>query len=143
MSNALTGSEEMKTPSIRIHADLLDEFDEWVEQSDHSDRSKAVRALMRDAMGGTPADDLMPLDPPYDELLADAYRRLCRAAYPDGFVRKDTARRVCSGGAENLSKQEVPGMVLHPLRKRGYLRLQGDSFVIGKHTKWKIVGWDD
>lgn len=128
----------MKRPSIRMHEDLLEEFDEWVEHSDHDSRSKAVRALIRDAVE-SPPDTQTPLQPPTEERLAAAYRKLCLAASRDGIVKHETAIRICAGGSENLSKGEVTDLVLRPLQRRGYLTREGNLY--GEHA-WRIVRWD-
>jgi len=142
MGNQLAGSEKMKRPSIRVHENLLDEFDEWVDQSEYDGRSAAVRAFMKQATGGTP-EGLTPLQPPTEDRLADAYRNLCKAGYPNGKVREQTALRLCSGGPNGIEKSEVPHMVLHPLRRRGYLqRWNGHPGQRTPQVVWEIVGWD-
>jgi len=139
--NTLAGVEKMKRPSIRVHEDDLEAFDEWVENSEYADRTKALRGLMREAANGRPSSDLMPLVPPSEERLAVAYRKLCQAAYPNGIVQPSTAERVAANGPENLSKQEVLPLVLRPLDERGYLNQLTDP-VYGR-TAWRIVGWED
>lgn len=144
VGNQLAGADKSVTRSIRGPEDLFDDFDEWVEASDFEDRSKAVRALMRDAMGGAPQSDLMPLRPPKEEALAGAYRRLCRAAYPDGQVRESIAKRVAvRGHPDNLSGEDAVPLVLAPLRRRGYLqRRTGHAAQRRPLTVWAIVGWE-
>lgn len=145
MGNQLAGAERSVTRSIRGPEGLFDEFDEWIESSDYDDRSKAIRAFMKDAIGGAPESDLTPLEPPREEPLADAYRRLCRAGYPDGKVRKTVAERVAvKGHPENLGTDDAPALVLHPLRRRGYLRCwNGHPAQRTPLTVWEIVGWDE
>jgi len=141
--NKLKGESEMKTPSLRVQEDLLAEFDEWAEEN-HGSRSKAMRAFMRDAVGGgVEAEDLTPLQPPREDLLAESYRKLCafcrRSGSTSGIVQDDTARRLCSGGSESLSKEDADTSVLRPLQRRGYLRRL--SNVYGE-SSWKLIGWD-
>lgn len=69
--------------------------------------------------------------------------RLCRAAYLNGRVRDEIALRVASGGTDALSKQEVPHLILYPLRRRDYLQRQGDiTDWTSRLTVWKIVNWN-
>lgn len=142
--NDLPGSEKMKSPSVRIHEDDLEAFDEWVSESDRfQNRSHAIRHLMKDAAQGNSVDpDATPLVPPTEEILRDAYVRLCQhcslVGKTDGVVSDKTAKRVVSGGSHNLSKDEVFGNVLRPLAKRGYIRQKSNVY---GHTAWKIVGY--
>lgn len=140
--NKLYGADERKTPSFSISADKLADFDEWVEKSDRFDsRAEALRTLMTQATGGQPIDDLTPREPPHDDMLAAAYRKLCRAGYPNGYIKQETALRVCSNGPKNLSKKEVPYLVLRPLENRGYVKQESDP-IFGT-TSWYIHGWEE
>lgn len=145
MSNQLAGADKSTTRSIRGPEALFEQFDEWVQESDHSDRSKALRALMQDAMGGAPQSEVMPLQPPREEGLAGAYRRLCRSGYPDGMVRDSVAKRVAvRNHPDNLSAEDAMPVVLSELRHRGYLRRR--SAHPAQHTPlvvWEIAGWDE
>lgn len=60
------------------------------------------------------------------------------AANADGVVAGDTARRVCSGGPSNISKSEVPDLLLKPLRRMGYIRRR--SNIYGDEA-YVLVGW--
>ena len=91
--NRLHGDGEMKRPSIGVPDLLLEQFDEWANE-EYGDRSKAVRALMRDAVDSDP-ERSTPLHPPAEDRLADAYRKLCIAASRDGVVPHEMAQRVC------------------------------------------------
>jgi Arc/MetJ-type ribon-helix-helix transcriptional regulator len=144
VGNQLVGSEKMKTPSFRAHADLLDEFDEWVEASDYSGRSEAIREFMQDAIGGAPQSELTPLEPPAEETLADAYRRLCRASYPNGKVKASVAERVAiRNHPHNLGAEDAMPLVLRPLQNRGYLqRRSGHAGQCRPLVVWEIVGWE-
>jgi len=124
--------------SVYVNEQLVEDFDEWVEQSAYGNRSDALRSLMRSAAEADP-DIGTPLAPPSDERLADHYRSLCKAARPNGVVPDETARRVCSGGSEGLSKSEVRDLVLRPLHKAGYIRSLAN--VYGDRS-WVIQGWD-
>jgi hypothetical protein len=142
--NDLPGSEKMKSPSVRIHEKDLEAFDEWVSESDRfSNRSHAIRQIMKDAIDGNgTTPDSAPLVPPSEEILRDAYVRLCQHAglvgSRNGVIGDATAKRVVSGGSHNLGKGEVFGNVLRPLAERGYLRQKSNVY---GHTAWKIVGY--
>lgn len=121
-----------------VPAELVETFDEWVEQSRYESRSEALRDLMRQAVGNRPEFET-PLEPPRDDALNHAYKRLVDAANNHGTIRHETALRVCTNGPRNLSKPEVEGLVLNNLRRRGYLQrlanLYGDA-------AWKLRGVD-
>jgi len=143
MSDKLKGANEMKKPSVRVHQDLLDEFDEWADKN-YGGRSEAIRTFMRDAVsGGVDDEDLTPLQEPREELLAESYRKLCafcrRSGSTSGIIQANTALRVCAGGSEGLAKEDVDTSILQPLQRRGYIRRL--SNVYGT-TSWQLVGWD-
>lgn len=118
---------------------LIEDFDDWIARGDRFEsRSEAIRALMGQAIGGTP-EYVTPLEPPKNERLARGYKRLCQAANSNGIVRPKTAKKACTNGPQNLNKKEVDALVLRPLNRRGYLNLQGN--VYGDFA-WKIVGWE-
>lgn len=139
----LYGADDRSTPSISVPTRLLEQFDELVEESNRWDnRAEAVREFMRDAVDGERGvDEPTPLRPPAEAVLADAYRRLCRAAFPDGFVREAVACRLVAQGPNPFSADDVVADVMHPLRQRGYLQRQSDLYDPGKFTSWRIVGW--
>jgi len=141
--NTLKGESEMKSPSVRVQEDLLAEFDEWADKN-YGSRSKALRTFMRDAVdGGVEEEDLTPLQPPREDLLAESYRKLCafarRSGSTGGVVKDSTARRICAGGSDGLSKEDVDTSILRPLQRRGYLIRQ--SNVYGE-SAWRLNGWD-
>lgn len=61
------------------------------------------------------------------------------AANADGVVAGDTARRVCSGGPNNIGKSEVADLLLKPLRRMGYIRRRSNSY--GDEAS-VLVGWE-
>jgi len=143
MSEKLKGAGEMKTPSVRVQEDLLDEFDEWADEN-YGGRSEAIRTFMRDAVaGGVDEEDLTPLQEPREELLNESYRELCafcrRSGSTSGIVQDSTARRVCSGGSEGLAKEDIDTSILQPLQRRGYIRRLSNVYGV---TSWRLVGWD-
>jgi len=94
---------------------------------------------MRKAIGGTP-EYITPLEPPRNETLARGYKRLCQAANANGIVRSETAKKTCTNGPQNLSKNGVGALVPKPLDRRGYIRLRSNLY--GTNA-WKLVGWED
>lgn len=141
--NELAGADDVVTPSLRVHRNLLDDFDEWAEEN-HGNRSAALRELMKSAIDGEAVTHTTPRKPPEEDMLADAYRSLCHLARAKGstkgYVRESTARRIVSGGPENIAKDETRDLILQPLVKRGYLRRVGNA--VGD-TSYRIHGWDD
>lgn len=140
--NTLAGADREQKISLRADPDLVDEFDEWAEDT-HGSRSAAIRSLMRSAVDGV-ADYSTPRQPPTEDLLAEAYRRLVDVARAtgsqEGYIRESTARRVCSGGRAGLSKDDARDRLLKPLSKRGYLRRVGN---VHGDTSYQILGWSD
>jgi hypothetical protein len=126
------------TVSLKADGELVESFDEWVESSSYGSRSAALRGLMREAVDGSPTTGT-PLVPPSDDLLAESYRKLSRAANGDGVIRDDRAKRLLAGGSNNLSKGDVTDMVLLPLREMGYLRRRAN---LRGETAWKLNGWN-
>lgn len=122
-----------------VPEELIAEFDDWWEQSDYDSRSQAIRGVMREAVDG-PVETTTPLVPPDEDRLEWGYRKLCAAANGSGVIKTKRAKRVCSNGPENLTKEEVPDLVLHPLRRRGYVRRLSNLY--GAES-WAIVGWED
>jgi hypothetical protein len=126
--------------SVSFQADetLVENFDDWVEQSQYGSRSEALRTLMAQASDSTP-DSGTPLVPPTEERLATAYKRLCDYANQNGVVRHEAAK---SGLASvlNLNKGEIYHAVLKKLHRRNYLRSKGNIY---GDRAWIIVGWDD
>jgi Arc/MetJ-type ribon-helix-helix transcriptional regulator len=141
--NQLAGSEEMKSPSFRIEASLLDAFDEWVAEDSRFDaRSKVLREMIREKIEEEPGEET-PLSPPTEERLSVAYKKLCEVANGDGMVRQDTAKRACSTGKAGMSKGEVLDIVLRPLERRGYLNRRSNIYATqDRDTAWELVGWE-
>lgn len=124
------------TLSAKVDGSLIEAFDQWCESGDISSRSEGVRVLLRDAVDGH-APQGLPRQPPVDDQLDYAYRQLVDAANGDGIVPVRGAKRVCSGGPRNMSKQEVFDMALKPLMRRGYLRRRSDLY---GHTAFEVLG---
>lgn len=125
------------TVSLQASPDLVDQFDEWVADSEYANRSEALRQLMREA-AEAPTLRGTPLVPPSDDQLATAYQRLCAVANDDGIVRSKTADSVLAAML-GVSATEVESLVLKPLQERRYIFQRSD--VYGNHA-WKINGWD-
>jgi len=126
------------TVSLQADSGLVDDFDEWVAGSDYSNRSEALRALMRDA-AERPTDHDTPLRPPVEEDLEKSYRVLCDLANKDGIVRDKTAKSVLASRL-GIDQNEVMPMILKKLHRRNYLRRQ--SNLQGSVT-WKLNGWEE
>lgn len=132
-------SQRRKQVKFRANESLVDDFDDWVENSEYSSRNEALETLVGNVVES--GEDLgTPLVPPSEPRLSRAYKRLCMAANQSGVVRAKTARRACSGGSHNLAKDEVEPLLLRPLQERGYLRRLGN---IHGDCAWKLVGWSD
>jgi len=102
-----------KPMTVRVPADLLDEFDQEVDN-----RSERIRQLMRSVVERDPGDD--SLAPPHDDRLAAAYRHLCSMANSDGLVSGRRASRELAARMPGVSKDTARD----PLRKledRGYI----------------------
>lgn len=137
MSNQLhRESQRRKQVKFRADEDLVEDFDEWVEQSEYASRNEALEDLVSNVVDdgeefGT------PLVPPSETHLSRAYERLCMAANEGGVIRGKSARRACSGGPRNIGKDEVETLLLRPLQNRGYLKrlanIHGDE-------AWRLVG---
>lgn len=133
MSNELAGSEKMKTASVRAHADLLDDFDTAVEESERwSSRSDAIRDFME-----TVADDpdIEETDgrrvPPTDDDLAAAYDVLCSLTL-DGYVTEERVLTVLAQ-KHGMQKDIVRQTLVIPLVNLGYAKrmsnISGDTAV--------------
>ena len=106
--NQLAGSEKMKTPSIRAHADLLERFDEWCEKNDTS-RTEALREYMEEGVadgGHGEPDEWLPendrdrnlylaaLDRSNDSLILSVRRERGRLAEKTKVAKSDVLARL-------------------------------------------------
>ncbi|MFB6122148.1 MAG: hypothetical protein ABEJ78_01640 [Haloferacaceae archaeon] len=124
MSNSLSGSEKMKRPSIRLHEDLLDEFDDYVEQSDWGSRNAAIVELMKRELDTADEDDADDGLIPDDERLRDAYLALLDVADEriDGAGLRVTRQEAVNNLYDNRTpKDAVMSSLIHPLKKRGFV----------------------
>lgn len=122
---------------FRAEGELVEDFDEWVEASDHDNRATALRHVMRRCLGG-PDIERAPLVPPTDERLRTAYLCLVDAANGDGYIPHNLALvELASATGE---RQERVGRYTQKLRERNYLLRKGNIY--GRHA-WKLVGWED
>jgi hypothetical protein len=80
MSNSLSGSEKMKRPSIRIHKDLLDEFDDHWGEAGYDSRNAAVIDLIEQELDSDDVSGPTESEMLRDERLRDAYTTLLDAA---------------------------------------------------------------
>lgn len=132
----LQKADPRQTVTFKADAELVEQFDDWIESSEYSSRSEAMRELIAQAADG-PADYHTPRQPPAEDRLATAYRRLCGAATGNGVVRDDSAKTVVSS-ALSIPKKEVVPTVLKKLCRRGYLRRNGNVY---GDVSWHVIGW--
>ena len=134
--NTLAGADKSTTITVRVDEATKERF-----RAEVDSMSGDLEAYIRDRVSGDPEPEETPLIPPRKPRLARGYKRLCAAASQSGRVRDDTARRVTSGGSENISKADSIDMVLKPLRRRGYILPSGSIFA--QDSYWKLNGWND
>ena len=140
MGNKLAGSERAKRTSIRVHEELLEEFDELVEER-NSTRTDQIRRLMQlEVQRSNNEGYQTPLRPPLDGQLAYGYERLCQASNASGVIKGSVAEKVTTNGPNNLAKSETRHLVLRPLQRRGYIRRMSNLY---GDEAYRIVGWED
>jgi len=119
MSNQLVGEEKMKSPSVRVREDLLDDFDDVVEESDRwNSRSEAIRDFMASVVDDPDVDDDDGRMPPVDDNLAEAYEVLCSLTM-NGFVTEDRVLSVLAQ-QQGMKKAVARQTLVIPLVKSGY-----------------------
>lgn len=118
MAGDLPGADKMKSPSVRVHADLLAQFDKWCDENG-TNRSAAIRRFMAQCVAD---GDGSAFDEPDHELLVAGYRAIRQAVAPDGTVPGSV---VISRIAERtrVDKEDVSRVVLRPLRAGGYIEV--------------------
>jgi Arc/MetJ-type ribon-helix-helix transcriptional regulator len=133
--------ESRRRTQVKFRCDemLVDDFDDYVERSDHDSRAEALRSGMRQLLGATTGEHV-PLKPPTDEPYRTAYLLLADIANADGVIRHDLAVSELSSKL-GIRKKNVESLILEKLRvgNRGYLILV--SNVYGGRS-WKLNGWD-
>jgi Arc/MetJ-type ribon-helix-helix transcriptional regulator len=132
MSNQLAGAEKMKSASVRVHADLLDDFDTAVDESARWDsRSEAIRDFIETVVDNPEIEETDGRVPPDDDDLAAAYDVLCSLTL-DGYVTEDRVLTVLSQ-KQGMQKDLVRQTLIIPLVKRGYAKrmsnVAGDTAV--------------
>lgn len=146
----MTDEFERVPVSARIQTTLRDDFDEWVEGSEFSNRSNAIEGLIREAVEGDVATDGGTSSEPDEYLPTD---RVLRAVYE--------AAVAATGDDHTLRDEEVPGLAqtinnarpdispgadavrryLHRLQPRGYVRKAFRAHSVRSNdgtTKWHI-----
>jgi Arc/MetJ-type ribon-helix-helix transcriptional regulator len=111
----------MKSASVRVHADLLDDFDTAVEESGRwESRSDAIRDFIETVVDDPDVEETGGRVPPADDDLAAAYDVLCSLTI-DGYV---TENRVLSVLAQEhgMKKPVARQALVIPLVKRGYAK---------------------
>lgn len=124
---------------FRCDETLVDDFDAYVEHSEHDSRAEALRSGMRQLLGATTGEHV-PLTPPTEEPYRTAYLLLVDIANADGVIRHDLAVSELSSKL-GLRKKNVERMILDDLRvgNRGYLILVSNLY---GGRSWKLNGWD-
>lgn len=116
------GEDEQQRVSFRVPDDLLEEFDEAVEDQS---RSEVLRQMMRNYVDA-PGEDEGLIPPQDDDMLARAYKALARhsggAAMPPDEAKSIVARSV------GVPKEAISRRVLTPLRDRGYVEAVGNPY---------------
>ncbi len=131
--------EDGRRQQVRFRADetLVETFDDWVEGSDHSSRSEALRAAMRRELSDG-ASVRTPREPPHDDPLRMAYLTLCEICNADGVIRADFAENELSTRL-GKRRETVNHSILGKLRDRGYLARVNNVY---GDASWKLRGWD-
>jgi Arc/MetJ-type ribon-helix-helix transcriptional regulator len=139
MSNQLHSGESDRRKQVKFRADaeLVSEFDEWVDQSDdYQSRADALRGAMRQMLGDSTD---APLQPPADDDLRTAYLTMVQLANSDGIVPDDLATAELSvqlGQSERIVRRAY----LAKLRERAYLGYQTNF--TGSERSWTVRGLD-
>ena len=132
MSNQLAGAEKMTSASVRVHADLLDDFDDAVDESGRWDsRSDAIRDFIETVVGDPGVEETDGRVPPVDDDLAAAYEVLCSLTL-DGYVTEDRVLTVLAQ-KQSMQKDIVRQTLILPLVQHGYAKrmsnVTGDTAV--------------
>lgn len=141
MSNTLPNSEDTrKQVKVRAGSQLVERFDQHVEQSDeYSSRAEAIRAAMNRMLGS--ADQNAPRTPPTDnDKLREGYLTLVAIANHDGVIPHELAVAELST-ALGKSREVIEQTIIKKLRDRGYIG-QRTNFTTSERS-WKLRGVDD
>ena len=122
---------------VRVDEELLETYDDAVEESDFGSRSEALRSGMREFIGADYGGST-PLEPPKEEPLRTAYIKLCELANADGVIRHDIAENELSTMLGKRART-VNHSVLGKLRSRGYLHHVAN--VYGDRS-WGLTGFE-
>lgn len=131
--------ERKERVSARIGGIRLEKFEKHIDETGES-KSELIRKGIDAILSGTMVESTPPLHPPAENHLEYGYRQLFKAANADGYVKSDTAKRVCSGGPENIAKSEVYDLVLKKLLRRGYIKRTSNLY---GDTAYKLTGWNN
>jgi Arc/MetJ-type ribon-helix-helix transcriptional regulator len=119
MSNQLAGSGKMKSASVRVHADLLDAFDDAVDESARWDsRSEAIRDFIETVVDDPDVEESDGRVPPTDSDLADGSEVLRNLSTGDRWVPEDRALGVLAQQT-GVDKSAARQMLVVPLIERG------------------------
>jgi hypothetical protein len=99
-----------------------------------------IEEYIRERVTSDPDCHDTPPIPPVKPRRHRGYKTLRAPASRSGIVRDDTARRVVSGGPENIAKSEARALVLKQLHREGYIRPVGSPYTDDSY--WKLNGWE-
>jgi hypothetical protein len=140
MSSQLHSGESDRRKQVKFRADepLVEDFDDWVAQSDvYQNRTDALQAAMQQMMGES-EDIQPPRQPPGESDLRTAYLTLVKHCNYQGIIRHRIALRRLNtklGTGEEINEDH-----LSKLRQRGYIRqlTNAQSF----RRSWVVRGVD-
>jgi Arc/MetJ-type ribon-helix-helix transcriptional regulator len=126
--NDLAGSEQMKRTSVRMHASLIDEIDNIVEESEQFGSRNEVFATLAEQFANRHNGDAPTVDrePPAEEDLRTGYKALRRLSRGrDSWLPEDVA---LSELAQQTSRstESARRTILLPLCRRGYVQRRSD-----------------
>lgn len=131
-------SKRKQQVKFRAEAELVEQFDAMVEESEHEHRADALRSAMRRMIGASDQTHA-PRQPPHEEELRTAYLSLVSLCNYAGIVPHEIATTELSTQLAK-SKKVVERRILGKLRRRGYLRQLTN--VQGSERAWQIRGVD-
>lgn len=117
--------------TVRVPTDLLDSFDEVVENR-NTNRSAEIRKYMR-SVADAPDPDQGRVPPTDDETLSKGYKALQKATAGQSIPVREAKSVIAR--ATNIPAESVGRRVIKPLEKRGYIAQSGDPV----NDPWLVV----
>jgi Arc/MetJ-type ribon-helix-helix transcriptional regulator len=126
MSNQLAGADRMTRASVRVDEDLLDDFDDAVDESTlWESRSEAIRDLIKTVVDNPDVEESDGRVPPADDDLADAYEMLRSVSVDDRWIPEERALGLLAQH-QSTSKDMARQTIIVPLVDLGYLARSND-----------------